>query len=71
MKDKQKLEHSLKQLETIVMELNEKDVDIEAGLTKFKEGVELITFCRSELSEAENEFKRLKMELDEEGGERE
>jgi exodeoxyribonuclease VII small subunit len=66
MKDKQKLEHSLQKLETIVEELNEKDVDIEAGLTKFKEGVQLIKFCRSELKEAENEFNRLKMELDEE-----
>ncbi|PJE64362.1 MAG: exodeoxyribonuclease VII small subunit [Candidatus Ryanbacteria bacterium CG10_big_fil_rev_8_21_14_0_10_43_42] len=66
MKDKQKLEHSLKQLEVIVEELNGKDVDVETGLAKFKEGVDLITFCRHELKAAENEFKKLRMELDQE-----
>lgn len=64
---KQTIEQSLKRLEKIVEELNARDVDVEEGLRKFKEGVELITFCRSRLGEAENEFKKLQAELDVDG----
>ncbi len=45
-------------------ELNARDVDVEQGLLKFKEGVELIKLCRSRLGEAENEFKKLQAELE-------
>ena len=31
---------------------------------KFREGVELIKFCRGELKGAENEFQKLKKELE-------
>ena len=61
---KQTIEQSLKRLEKIVEELNARDVDVEDGLKKFKEGVELIKLCRSRLGEAENEFKKLQVELD-------
>ena len=61
---KQTIEQSLKRLEKIVEELNARDVDVEQGLLKFKEGVELIKLCRSRLGEAENEFKKLQAELE-------
>ena len=62
--EKIKLEEAIKNLEKIVAELNSGQVDVESGLAKFKEGVELIKFCRGELKEAENEFQKLKSELE-------
>lgn len=64
MKGKDDLKNALRELEKIVEDLGKKDVDVEEGLTKFKEGVELIQFCRSQLKKSENEFKKLKSELD-------
>lgn len=69
-KEKESLQSALQQLEKIVEDLSKKDVDVEAGLEKFKEGVALIKVCRGQLQKAENEFKKLKNELDiEEDGE--
>jgi len=65
--EKQSIEQSLKRLEKIVEELNARDVDVEEGLKKFKEGVELVQACRKRLGEAENEFKKLQAELDADG----
>lgn len=62
--EKQTIEQSLNRLEKIVEELNARDVDVEEGLKKFKEGVELVKLCRNRLGEAENEFKKLQAELD-------
>jgi len=62
-KDKKDLKSSLEQLEKIVAELSGNDVDVDKGLGKFKEGVVLIKFCRSQLKQAENEFVKLKEEL--------
>ena len=64
--EKQKLQTALQRLEQIVQELGKKDVDVEAGLEKFREGVSIIRFCRSQLHQAENEFKKLKQELESE-----
>ena len=58
------LQTALRELEMITDHLSKKDVDVEAGLKKFKEGVDLIKFCRSQLQKAENEFKKLKVELE-------
>lgn len=66
LKEKEKLKTALQKLEKIVEDLNKKDIDVEQGLEKFKEGVELIKFCRSQLQKAENEFVQLKQELEEE-----
>jgi len=63
-KDKGNLKNSLERLEKIVEELGKNDVDVENGLEKFKEGVALIKFCRSQLKHAENEFVKLKEELE-------
>ena len=62
--DKIKLQNALKELDNIVQDLSSKQVDVEVGLAKFKEGVELIKFCRSQLKKAENEFTKLKAELE-------
>lgn len=63
-KEEKNLQSALKQLEKIVEDLSGRDVDVEAGLDKFKEGVALIKFCRGQLQKAENEFEKLKSELD-------
>ena len=63
-KDRDNLQNAFKELEKIVDELNTKDIDVEVALKKFKDGVELIEFCRAELRQAENEFKKLKGRLD-------
>ncbi len=70
-KEEKNLQSALKQLEKIVEDLSGKDVDVEAGLEKFKEGVSLIKFCRGQLQNAENEFEKLKGELDIEESENE
>lgn len=61
---KEDLQNAFKGLEKIVEELNTRDIDVDTALQKFKEGVELIEFCRSQLKKAENEFKELKERLD-------
>ena len=54
LKEKEKLKTAIQKLERIVEELSKKDIDIEEGLEKFKEGVDLIKFCRGQLQKAEN-----------------
>lgn len=71
MKEKEKLKTALQRLEKIVEELNRKDIDVEQGLEKFREGVELIKFCRTQLQKAENEFIQLKNELEQQSIENE
>ncbi|MBI2644207.1 MAG: exodeoxyribonuclease VII small subunit [Candidatus Wildermuthbacteria bacterium] len=63
-KEKETIQAAKKRLEQIIEELSRKDVDVELGLEKFKEGVELITFIRAQLQKTENEFKKLKAELE-------
>lgn len=63
-KEKENLKDALQKLEKIVEDLSNKDVDVEIGLAKFKDGVALIKFCREQLKTAENEFKKLKNELE-------
>lgn len=67
-KDKEDLQSALQRLEKIADDLNKKEIDVEAALEKFKEGVVLIKLCRSQLQKAENEFKKLKSELETEDG---
>jgi len=62
--EKNNLQSALKKLEVIVEDLSNNEVDVESGLEKFKAGVDLIKFCRGQLKEAENEFKKLKTELE-------
>lgn len=63
-KSEKNLKSALARLEELVKEMNQNDLDVEEGLKKFKEGVELIKFARRELGEAENQFQELKNELE-------
>ncbi len=63
------LKDALHKLDILVSELNNQDVDLEAGLKKFKEGVEIIKFCREQITKAENTFKSLNQELEKNKGE--
>jgi exodeoxyribonuclease VII small subunit len=62
------LKDALSKLDALVSELNNQDVDLEAGLQKFKEGVEIIKFCREQITKAENTFKSLNQELEKNKG---
>jgi exodeoxyribonuclease VII small subunit len=62
------LKDALSKLDVLVSELNNQDVDLEAGLEKFKEGIEIIKFCREQITKAENTFKSLNQELDKNKG---
>jgi len=68
---KENVQEALKKLEKIVSDLSAKDVNVDEGLEKFREGTELIKFCRTELKKSENEFKKLKDELNTEEEDRE
>lgn len=61
---KMTIQQALQDLEKIVETLGSKDLDVDQGIEKFKQGVALITFCRSQLKHAENEFQSLKKELE-------
>ncbi|EKE22218.1 MAG: hypothetical protein ACD_7C00020G0026 [uncultured bacterium] len=59
------LSESLKKLEAISDWFdNQEEVDVEKGLEKVKEGVELIKLSRARLKEVENEFNDVKKELE-------
>ncbi len=61
------LGESLKKLEGIVAWFDEQEeVDVEKGLNKVKEGVELIKTSKLRLKEVENEFEVVKKELEKE-----
>ncbi len=59
--EKNKLKDSLKKIEAIISWFDEqKEIDVEAGLEKVKEGVVLIKSSKERLKELENEFKKVK-----------
>ena len=60
MANKIDLSDSLKKLALLVSWFeNQKEVDVEAGLAKVKEGAELIKQSRERLKEIENEFEEI------------
>lgn len=60
------LNDSLKKLEEIVKWFEaQKEVDVEAGLSKVKEGAKLIKESRERLGEIENEFEEIKKQVEE------
>ena len=65
--EKNKLKDSLKKIEAIIGWFDEqKEIDVEAGLEKVKEGVVLIKSSKERLEELENEFKKVKAGLEKE-----
>jgi exodeoxyribonuclease VII small subunit len=60
------LSQSLKKLDEIVEWFeNQREVDVEKGIEKVKEGVALIKISRERLKKVENEFEEVKKELEE------
>jgi exodeoxyribonuclease VII small subunit len=64
-KEKESLKEILAKLDVIVGDLNAKDIDVEKGMEKFKEGIALVKIARERLQKTENEFITLKKELEE------
>jgi exonuclease VII small subunit len=63
--EKQNLSQSLKKLEEITEWFNnQQEVDVEKGLEKVREGVQLVKASRMRLQEVENEFEDVKKELE-------
>lgn len=59
---------SLKKLEEIAGWFErQKEVDVEAGLEKVREGARLIKIARERLKQIENEFEEVKKEIEEDG----
>lgn len=69
--DLKNLNNSLKRLSEIAEWFdNQEEIDVEEGLKKVKEAVELIKASKARLKTIENEFTEIKKEIDlEEGGE--
>lgn len=64
-KERENFESALKKLESIVNDLMNGKDDLDSTLNKFKEGAILIKTCKNELAHAENEFKKIKADLEE------
>jgi exodeoxyribonuclease VII small subunit len=63
--EKTNLSESLKKLEEITTWFNDQEeIDVEVGLEKVKEGVQLVKASRARLQEVENQFEDVKRELD-------
>lgn len=64
--EKTNLSESLKKLEEIAKWFeSQEEVDVEEGLKKVKEGVQLIKISKERLKKVENEFEEVKKGLDE------
>ena len=62
---KESLKESMDRLEAIVKWFEaDRDLDLDAGLEKVREGAELIKRLKARLNEAENEFKEIQKELE-------
>lgn len=57
---------AIEDLEGINNWFQNSDIDLDEGLEKLREGKELIAKCQERLAEAENEFVKIKEDVDEE-----
>lgn len=55
---------SIKKLEEINDWFQREDIDLDEGLAKLKEGQKLIEACRKRLSDVENEFVKIKTDIE-------
>ena len=63
--DKEKISEQLKKLETIAHWFDsQKEIDVEEGLKKVKEGAVLIKDLKIKLKKVENEFREIKEDLE-------
>ncbi len=59
------LKESLRKLNEIAAWFeNQEEVDVETGLEKAKEGARLVKECKARLSEVENEFEKVRKEVE-------
>ncbi len=64
-KQKEDINSKLKKLSEIVSWFeNQKEVDVEAGLQKAKEGALIIKDLKGKMKDVENEFKEIKADLE-------
>lgn len=56
---------SLQELEEINGWFEQEDIDLDAGLSKFKRGLAIIKDCRAHLKEVENEFHEVRTQYEE------
>lgn len=54
---------AIDELEEINHWFQNEDIDLDAGLTKFRRGLALIKHCRERLKQVENEFVEIKKEF--------
>ncbi len=52
-------ESSVKQLESIVMKLEDENINLEDSVKSFEEGINLVKVCQKQLEEAELKVKKL------------
>jgi exodeoxyribonuclease VII small subunit len=57
---------SIKELEQINAWFQQEDIDLDEGLAKLKEGQKLIANCRKRLRDVENEFVKIKADIEKE-----
>jgi len=58
--DKEKtFDEAMKELETIVMKLEQGDVPLEEALDQFQEGIKLSRYCKSIVTDAEKTVTRM------------
>ena len=70
MENKNNLKNNLRKLEEISTWFNDQEeVDLEQGLDKVKEAVELIKSSKEQLKKIENQFEEIKKEMDSEAKE--
>ncbi len=62
-KDKYNFSQSYKKLQTIVEWFEKEDVDLEEGIKKFEEGIDLVKEMKDYLGKMENKIKELKKEV--------
>ena len=54
---------AIQQLEEINIWFQSEDIDLDDGLQKFRQGMELIRACKAKLKDVENEFEEIKKEF--------
>lgn len=57
--EKMKLSEAFDKLENITREFEKGEVDLEGGIAKFREGLELAKFLKKRLGELENEIEEI------------
>lgn len=63
-KNKLNFEQAISKLEQIIQNIETNEIDLEAALNKYKEGMELVKFCQEKLRDVEQKIKILDLDND-------